>query len=243
MLYQNLVIMQCDDSGMNSFMVAFDKKTGKEVWRTPRKVDVTWSTPVLVRTAKGAELVAAAIEFIIAYDPVTGKELWRHKGLESNAVPTPVVTNDLVVFTSGSPNKIALAIRAGGNGDVTGTSQLVWTYKKGTAYVPSPILYGDYVYLTTDRGLLTCLDAKTGKVEYEGARVPVPATFSASPVAFEGKILMTSEDGETFVLRPGRNMRFLEPTLWANPFMRLRQLPMATSSFAAKRIFTVSVRD
>ncbi len=202
-LYQNLVIMQCDDSGMNSFMVAFDKKTGKEVWRTPRKVDVTWSTPVLVRTARGTELVAAAIEFIIAYDPLTGKELWRHKGLEGNAVPTPVVLDDLIVLTSGSPAKIALAIRAGGTGDVTGTSRLVWSYKKGTAYVPSPILYGDYVYLTTDRGLLTCLDAKTGKVEYEGARVPVPATFSASPVAFEGKILMTSEDGETFVLKAG----------------------------------------
>jgi outer membrane protein assembly factor BamB len=134
---------------------------------------------------------------------LTGKELWRHKGLESNAVPTPVVSNDLVVLTSGAPNKIALAIRAGGTGDVTGTSQLVWTYNKGTAYVPSPILYGDYVYLTTDRGLLTCLVAKTGKIEYEGARVPVPATFSASPVAYEGKILMTSEDGETFVLKAG----------------------------------------
>ncbi len=202
-LYQNLVIMQCDDSGMNSFMAAFDKKTGKQVWRTPRRVDVTWSTPVLVHTARGIELVAAAAEAIIAYDPLTGKELWRHKGLESNAVPTPVVSNDLVVLTSGAPNKIALAIKAGGTGDITGTSQLVWTYNKGTAYVPSPILYGDYVYLTTDRGLLTCLDAKTGKIEYEGARVPVPATFSASPVAYEGKILMTSEDGETFVLKAG----------------------------------------
>ena len=202
-LYQNLVIMQCDDSGLNSFIAAFDKKTGKEVWRTPRKVDVTWTTPVLVHTAKGTELVAAAAEAIIAYDPLTGKELWRHKGLESNAVPTPVVSNDLVVVTSGAPNKIALALRAGGSGDVTGTPQLVWTYNKGTAYVPSPILYGEYVYLTTDRGLLTCLDAKTGKVEYEGARVPVPSTFSASPVAYEGKILLTSEDGDTFVLKAG----------------------------------------
>jgi outer membrane protein assembly factor BamB len=202
-LYQNLVIMQCDDSGLNSFIVALDKKTGKEVWRAPRKVDLTWSTPVLVQTARGAELVAAAAEAIIAYDPLTGKELWRHKGLESNAVPTPVVANDLVVITSGAPNKIALAIKAGGSGDVTGTSQLVWTYKKGTAYVPSPILYRDYVYLTTDRGLLTCLDAKTGKTEYEGARVPVPATFSASLVAYEGMILLTSEDGETFIVKAG----------------------------------------
>jgi outer membrane protein assembly factor BamB len=216
-LYQNLVIMQCDDSGLNSFMVAFDKKTGKEAWRTARKVDVTWSTPVLVHTAKGIELVAAAAEAIIAYDPLTGKELWRHKGLESNAVPTPVVSNDLVVVTSGSPNKIALALKAGGSGDVTGTSQLVWTYNKGTAYVPSPILYGEYVYLTTDRGLMTCLDAKTGKTEYEGARVPVPATFSASPVAFEGKILMTSEDGETFVLKAGPKYEILRTNTVGEP--------------------------
>jgi len=202
-LFENLVILQCDDSGLNSFIVAFDKKTGKEAWRVPRKVDVTWSTPVLVHTATRTELVASAAEAIISYDPLTGKELWRHKGLESNAVPSPVVSRDLVVVTSGYPTKIALALRAGGSGDVTGTSQLVWSYNKGTAYVPSPILYGDYVYLMTDRGLLTCLDAKTGKLEYEGARVPKATTFTASPVAYEGKILLTSEEGDTYVLKAG----------------------------------------
>src|SRR6266536_1745900 len=113
-LYQDLVIMQCDDSGGNSFIAAFDKKTGKEAWRVPRKVDITWSTPVLVNTATRTELVTSAAEAIIAYDPLTGKELWRHKGLESNAVPTPVVSHDLVVLTAGSPQKIALALRAGG---------------------------------------------------------------------------------------------------------------------------------
>lgn len=202
-LFGNVVIMQCDESGMNSFIAAFDKKTGKEVWRVPRKVDVTWSTPVLVQTAKRTELVAAAAEAIIAYDPATGKELWRHKGLESNAVNTPVVSNDLVVITSGYPTKIALALRAGGTGDVTGTSQLVWTYNKGTAYVPSPILYGEYLYLMTGNGSISCLDAKTGKVEYEGARVPKSTMFMASPVAFEGKLLLTSEEGDTYVIKAG----------------------------------------
>jgi len=203
-LYKDLVIMLCDDSGGNSFIAAFDKRTGREAWRVARKVDVTWSTPVLVRTAKGTtELVAGAAEAIIAYDPLTGKELWRHKGLESNAVPTPVVLNDLVVITSGYPAKIALAIKAGGTGDVTGTPNLVWSYNKGTAYVPSPILLGDYVYLTTDRGLLTALEAKTGKVVYEGARPPKAVLFQASPVAFEDKILMTSEEGDTYVIKAG----------------------------------------
>ncbi|HEV2800534.1 MAG TPA: PQQ-binding-like beta-propeller repeat protein [Pyrinomonadaceae bacterium] len=202
-LYQNLVIMQCDESGMQSFIAAYDKKTGKEVWRVPRKVDVTWSTPVLVRTPKRTELIASAAEAIIAYDPLTGKELWRHKGLESNAVNTPVVSGDLVVITSGYPAKVALAIRAGGSGDITGTPQLVWKYNKGTAYVPSPILYGDYLYLMTGNGSLTGLDAKTGKVLYEAARVPKPAAFMASPVAFEDKLLLTSEEGDTYVIKAG----------------------------------------
>jgi outer membrane protein assembly factor BamB len=202
-LYGNLVIMQCDDSGSKSFIAAFDKKTGKEVWRVARKVDLTWSTPVLVRTAKGTELVASAAEAIIAYDPQTGKELWRHKGLESNAVNTPVVSNDLVVITSGYPAKIALAIRAGGSGDITGTPQLVWKYNKGTAYVPSPILYGDYLYLMTGNGSITNLEAKTGKVLYEAARVPKPAAFMASPVAFEDKLLLTSEEGDSYIIRAG----------------------------------------
>jgi outer membrane protein assembly factor BamB len=202
-LFGNLVIMQCDESGMNSFIAAFDKKTGKEVWRVARKVDVTWSTPVLVQTAKRTEIVAAAAEAIIAYDPATGRELWRHKGLESNAVNTPVVSNDLVVITSGYPTKVALALRAGGTGDVTGTSQLVWTHNKGTAYVPSPILYGEYLYLMTGNGSISCLDARTGKVEYEGARVPKSTMFMASPVAFEGKLLLTSEEGDTYVIKAG----------------------------------------
>jgi outer membrane protein assembly factor BamB len=202
-LYENLVIMLCDDSGGNSFIAAFDKKTGKEVWRVSRKVDITWSTPVLVQAANRMELITGAAEAIIAYDPSTGKELWRHKGLESNAVPSPVVSNDLVVLTSGYPTKIALALKAGGSGDVTGTPQLVWTYNKGTAYVPSPILYGEYLYLMTGNGMISCLEAKTGKVQYEGARVPKSTTFMASPVAFEGKILLTSEEGETFIIKAG----------------------------------------
>jgi outer membrane protein assembly factor BamB len=217
-LYGNLVIMQCDESGGNSFIVAFNKSNGKEAWRVARKVDVTWTTPVLVRTAKGAtELVTAAAEAIIAYDPATGKELWRHKGLESNAVPSPVVSDDLVVLTSGYPAKIALAIKAGGSGDITGTPQLVWSYNKGTAYVPSPILYGEYLYLMTDRGILTCLDAKTGKVQYEGARVPKPTTFLASPVAYQGMILLTNEDGDTYVVKAGPKHEILRTNSLGEP--------------------------
>jgi outer membrane protein assembly factor BamB len=203
-LFDNFVIVQCDEeNGEASFIVGLDKKTGKEVWRTPRKVQVSWSTPLLVKTAKRAELITSGTEFILSYDPATGKELWRHKGVESNAIPSPVANSDMVYVVAGFPAKIALGIRLGNNGDLTGTPNVPWQYTKGTAYVPSPILYGDYLYLTTDRGILTCIDAKTGEVKYEGGRIPIPATFTASPVAFEGKILMTSEDGDTFIIKAG----------------------------------------
>lgn len=202
-LYENLVIVQCDEEfGEASSIVGLDKKTGKELWRTPRKkIEVSWSTPLLVRTTKRAELITSGNEAVVAYDPATGKELWRHKGVDSNAIPSPVANNEMVFISAGFPAKIAMAITLGRSGDLT--DNVVWKYEKGTAYVPSPILYGDYLYLTTDRGIITCLDARTGEVKYEGGRVPVPATFTASPIAFEGKILMTSEDGDSFVIKAG----------------------------------------
>ena len=201
-LYQNLVIVQCDEeNGAASFIVALDKKTGREVWRTTRKIQVSWCTPLLVTTGKRAELITSGSESVISYDPATGKELWRHKGVESNAIPSPVATGNMVIISAGYPAKIAMAISLGGNGDLA--DSVVWKYTKGTAYVPSPILYGDYLYLTSDRGVLTCLDAKTGEIKYEGGRVPIPATFTASPIAFDGKILLTSEDGDTFIVKAG----------------------------------------
>jgi len=203
-LYENLVILLCDeDNGDKSFIAALDKKTGKEVWRTARKVEVSWSTPLIVRTPERAEVVCSGNAWIISYDPKTGRELWRSKGHESNAIATPLAGHGMVFVYAGFPVKRTFAIKLGASGDLTGTPNVVWKYEKGTAYVPSGILYGDYVYLMTDRGILTCLDAKTGAVKYDNGRVPVPATFTASPIACDGKILLTSEDGETFVIKAG----------------------------------------
>jgi outer membrane protein assembly factor BamB len=168
-------------------------------------VQVSWSTPVLVnaRAPKRTELVTTGNEWVIAYDPATGNELWRTKGVAANAIPTAVTGDDLVIVSAGYPDKVAMAIRPGGSGDITGTDRILWKYAKGTAYVPSPILFGDYVYLVTDKGLVTCLDARTGEVKYEGARVPVPATFVSSPVAIGGRLVWVSEEGDAFVIKPG----------------------------------------
>ena len=203
-LFENLVIIQRDENeGKQSVLLAFDIKTGKEVWRTPRTIEASWSTPVVVSAAGRSELITNGSAFIISYAPRTGKELWRTKGVESNAIHTPLVGQGLVVVTAGYPVKKVIAIRPGGTGDITGSDRIVWQYDRGTGYVISPILYGDYVYLVSDKGIISCLDAKTGEVKYEGGRVPVPATFMASPVAFDGKLLLTSIDGDTYVIRAG----------------------------------------
>jgi outer membrane protein assembly factor BamB len=205
-LYENLVILLCDQEfdGTLSFMIALDKKTGKEIWRVARPVQSSWATPVIAKTAQRTELVTSGNEFLISYDPATGKELWRATGLKSHAIATPVIGHGLVILSSGFPSKTIVAIRLGGSGNLDGTDKIVWRYNKGTSYVPSPILYGDYVYLMSDAGIFTCLNAKTGEIVYEGGRVPVATKFyGASPVAFDGKILITSDDGDTFVIKAG----------------------------------------
>jgi len=205
-LFENLVILQCDleDGGPDlSFISAVDKRTGKEVWRVKRSHRKTHATPLIVRSGNRTELVANGWETVVAYDPATGKELWHCDGVRGWGIPSPVANNDMVFVSAGYPGKRAMGIKLGASGDLTGTPNLVWSYDKGTAYVTSPILYDDYLYLVSDKGILTCIDAKTGALQYEGGRVPVPATFSASAVAFDGKIFLTSEDGDTFVIKAG----------------------------------------
>ncbi len=205
----DLVIIQADqDDGAKSFLVALSKKDGKVVWKKPRAVQASWATPLLYE----GQLIASGNENIIAYDPKTGEELWRVPGLKSHAIHTPVPGDGMVVVSSGFPAKRTFGLNVGKTGE-----HLKWTYEKGTAYVPSPILYQGLLYLMSDKGLLTCLDPATGQVIYEGKRIPVPATFMASPVAFDGKILITSQDGDTFVIKAGREHEVLRTNSLGEP--------------------------
>jgi outer membrane protein assembly factor BamB len=217
-IHESLVIIQRDENeGKDSKLLAFDLETGREVWRTSRSVEASWSTPVLVRAGGRTELVTNGNQLIVGYDPATGRELWRTQGVRSNAIHTPLVGHGLVIVTAGYPERRVIAIRPGGSGDITGTDRIAWTYDRGTGYVLSNILYGDYVYLVSDKGIVTCLDARTGRLVYEGGRVPVPATFMASPVAYDGKLLLTSIDGDTFVLQAGPEHRVLRTNSIGEP--------------------------
>ncbi len=191
--FGDTIILVCDqDEGDGSFLVALSKKNGEMVWKTPRKVQSSWATPAMV----SGQLIVSGNEAIVAYDPSNGHELWSVPGLHSHAIHTPVPDGGMVIVSSGFPRKRTFGLKLDGE-------HVAWTYEKGTAYVVSPIVYQDYLYLVTDNGMLTCLDPKTGAVQYEGKRVPIPATFMASPVAADGKIFLTSEDGDTFVIKAG----------------------------------------
>jgi outer membrane protein assembly factor BamB len=232
-LYENLIFLQCDveDGGPDiSFLTAVDKRTGKEVWRVKRNHRKTHATPVIVRSGNRVELVTNGAETVVSYDPATGKELWRCEGVKGHAIPSAVTGHDMVFVTAGYPSKRAIGIKLGASGDLTGTPNRVWSYDKGTAYVTSPILYGDYLYLVSDKGILTCIDAKTGEIKYEGGRVPTPATFSASAIAFDGKILLTSEDGDTFVVKAGPKHEILGTNSLNEPVL-------ASPAIAAGKIF------
>ncbi len=203
-LFGSLLIVQADeDSGDTSFITAVDTATGKDVWRVARpKMPISWATPLLTTAGGRAELITSTDTRIIAYDPASGRELWSEPGLESYAVPSPVVSGKRVIISTGNPKKITIALALGALPE--GQARRVWEYRKGSAYVVSPTAYDGLVYVTSDAGILTCLDSATGAVIYEGGRPPVPSVFMSSPVAYGGHLFMTSEEGDTFVIKAGK---------------------------------------
>ena len=202
LLYKNRIILYQDFDG-GSFVAAFDAKTGKELWRTPRRASVGWGTPVAVTVEKRDEVIVSSQSSVTAYDPDTGRELWVCDGNSFEVIPTPVVGHGLVFAASGRVGP-TLAIRPGGRGNVTRT-HLAWTSPKGSPFVPSPILFGDQLYTVNDMAsIVTSFEAATGKVLWQGRLgVAQREGFSASPVAVDGKIFFTNDQGETFVLRAG----------------------------------------
>lgn len=202
LLYRDRVVLYQDQSS-GGFIAAFDTRTGRQLWRTSRAANVGWGTPIAIRVGDHDELIVSGQERVQAYDPDRGAELWGCRGNLYEVIPTPVIGHGMLFCSSGRAGP-TLAIRPGGRGDVT-NSHLVWKSPKGSPFVPSPILYGEYLYIVNDMAsIVTCIEATTGKVMYQGRLGTARREgFSASPVAVDGKIFFTNDDGETFVLRAG----------------------------------------
>ena len=208
LLYRDRIILY-QDQREGSFVAAFDKRTGSELWKTPRNASVGWGTPVAIRAGDHDEIIVSSQRRVQAYDPATGRELWQCGGNLFEVIPTPVVGHGMVFCSSGRAGP-TLAIRPGGSGDVT-DSHLVWSNPRGSPFVPSPILYGEYLYIVNDMAsIATCFEASTGDVMWQG-RLGVARRegFSASPVAVDGKVFFTNDNGETFVLRAGPEFELL----------------------------------
>jgi outer membrane protein assembly factor BamB len=202
LLYRDRIILY-QDQYRGSFIAAFDTRTGRDIWRTPREASNGWGTPIAVRVGTRDEIIVSSQQQVQAYDPDRGKELWRCSGNTYEVIPTPVVGYGMIFCSSGRAGP-TLAIKPGGSGDVTRT-HLAWESPRGSPFVPSPILYGDQLYMVNDMAsIVTSLHAATGKAMWQGRLgVATREGFSASPVAVDGKIFFTNDDGETFVLRAG----------------------------------------
>jgi len=216
-IYKNLVIVQCDIQ-KNSFIAAFALKDGEQVWRTVRDEIPSWGTPTIHESNGRVQLVTNGTKHIRGYDPRTGAELWRLAGNSEIAVPTPIIAHDMIYVTSGyRPIQPIYAIRLDAVGDIslqdtaTTNTHIAWSKKRGGPYMPTPIVYEDYLYTCANNGTVTCYNAKTGTQMYRerlGGQGSAYA-FTASPIAAEGKLYFTSEDGEIFVVQAGPKYELL----------------------------------
>ncbi|MBM3810965.1 MAG: hypothetical protein FJW20_04960 [Acidimicrobiia bacterium] len=210
LLYKDRVIVFQDQrSPAHSFIAAFDKQTGKTKWWTHREEDTGWGSPIAIRALQREEIVVSSQFKVNSYDPETGKQLWFAYGTTAEVTPTPVVGHDLVFASSGRAGP-TLAIRPGGSGNVT-RSHIAWQSPRGSPFIPSPLLAGDYLYLVNDMtGVATCLEARTGKSLWQGRLGEAQReSFSASPVYVDNKVFFTNDVGETYVLKAGDEFQLL----------------------------------
>ena len=211
-LYKDRLFIYQDHRGTEStksFVAAYDKTTGKQLWKTDRTEMTGWGTPVVIRAGDHDELIVSSMRKVYGYNPDTGKELWTVSGLTVEVIPTPVVAEGLVICSSGRQGP-TIAIRPGGSGDVTST-HVAWMSPKGSPFVPSGVVVDGILYMVNDiQSILTAHDAKTGEVLYQGRLGEAKKEgFSASPIAHNGKIYFTNDDGETFVIQAGREFKLL----------------------------------
>jgi outer membrane protein assembly factor BamB len=204
-VYGDLLIFSCDGSD-DAFVIALDKRTGKTRWRTNRRqpADQAYTTPLVITVGDRDQIVSVGAYRAAAYDPETGKEIWRVSYADGfSNVPRPVFGHGLVYIATGFQQPSLIAVRADGTGDVTKT-HIAWTLSRGAPLTPSPLLVGDELYVVSDSGIASCLDAVSGVPRWQ---VRLGGTYSASPLFADGRIYFPSEDGSTAMILPGKEFR------------------------------------
>ena len=209
-LYGNRLVVVWDHQGQ-SFVAAFDKRTGQELWRQNRSEIDTWATPLVVSVNGRPQVITVAMNQVKSYDLETGETVWFTAGLTMNPIPSPVAEGGMAFLMSGFRGNSLKAIRLNeARGDITGTNAIAWTLDRDTPYVPSPLLYDNILYfLKTNNGLLSAFDAKTGQPHYQAQRIEAVPNVFASPVGAAGRVYIPGREGKTVVLRHGPKLEVL----------------------------------
>jgi outer membrane protein assembly factor BamB len=223
-IHENKVIVQCDRQ-KDSFIAAFDLKDGKELWRTARAEIPSWGTPTIVRAAGHTEVATNGTKAIRGYDADTGKQLWTLGPNSEVTCTTPVSGQGLIFVTAGYPPVQPIyAIKVGSSGDLTlkdgkeSSDSIAWSKQRGGVYLPSPLLYGEHLYTVGNNGILSVYEAKTGTRAYQ-QRVGEGGSFVASPVAAAGKLYISTEDGDVFVVKAGAQFELLAKNSIGEPIL------------------------
>ncbi len=235
-IHKGKIIVQCDTQ-KRDFLLAVDMRDGTTVWKAERDELPSWGTPAIYPGPGRVELITNASNFIRGYDPETGKELWRLGGSSKITAPTPVFFEDLIVVASGRrPEAPIFVIRAGASGDITlrggisTNNHVVWSRQQRGPYMPTPLIYGGYLYVLGNQGILDCYELRTGKEIYRRRIEHQGGGFSASPVAADGRIYLSSEDGDIFVVRAGEDFEVIS----TNP---MGERLMATPALSGGKMF------
>jgi outer membrane protein assembly factor BamB len=235
-IHDGRVIVQADVQ-KNSFLAMFDAKDGREVWRVARNDVPTWSTPTILRVGSQTHILVNGMRHVGAYDFGTGKEIWKLSGGGDIPVPTPVASGGLVYITNahGSDSPV-YAIRETATGDVslknpeTSNAGVVWTAPRSGGYMCTPLVYRGLVYIVRFNGVLNVFDAKTGDKKYEARLAGATSAFTSSPVANDGKVYISSEDGQVFVIAAGSKYEVIAMNEMSTPIL-------ATPAISEGRLF------
>ncbi|MCE9606926.1 MAG: PQQ-like beta-propeller repeat protein [Planctomycetia bacterium] len=203
-VYKDLLLLSCDGTDVQ-YVVGLDKKTGETRWKSTREGRMAYSTPLLIEIEGKVQLISTGGDAVIGYEPETGREIWRCKYNGYSLVPRPVVAHGFAYICTGYDTPSMFALKLGGTGDVTETHK-AWTVKKGAPLNPSPIVVGDEIYMVSDKGIASALNAVTGDEVWQER---IGGNFSASPLFAEGRIYLLDEEGKCTVVAPGKEFKEL----------------------------------